>query len=188
MSLGGGDLTTPHNAVTYAPNGTGALPVAAAGNDGDATPATGRLLEVVPVAATDNRTRARRSPTPTPTSRWRRRRQRPVELQLERHSYTTLRHADGDPTPGVAAIIFAEPAQTPRRARTKPISVDDLAPPARHVLRVGRQPGQGRFVAPGPARRRHRWRRRVANCARGGVACPSRWAGVTERRLPSSTV
>jgi subtilisin family serine protease len=57
MSLGGGDSTTLHNAVQYAyKNGTGALLVAAAGNDGDATlnyPAA--YAEVVSVAATDNR-------------------------------------------------------------------------------------------------------------------------------------
>src|SRR4051794_29807018 len=57
MSLGGGDSTTLHQAVQYAwKNGNGALIVAAAGNDGDATlnyPAA--YSEVVSVAATDNR-------------------------------------------------------------------------------------------------------------------------------------
>src|SRR3954454_17325022 len=57
MSLGGGDSTSLHNAVQYAwKNGNGALIVAAAGNDGDATlnyPAA--YAEVVSVAATDNR-------------------------------------------------------------------------------------------------------------------------------------
>src|SRR3954469_17474228 len=57
MSLGGGDSTTLRSAVQYAwKNGNGALIVAAAGNDGDATlnyPAA--YSEVVSVAATDNR-------------------------------------------------------------------------------------------------------------------------------------
>jgi thermitase len=57
MSLGGGDSTTLRNAVQYAwRNGTGAVLVAAAGNDGNSTvnyPAG--YAEVVSVAATDNR-------------------------------------------------------------------------------------------------------------------------------------
>jgi thermitase len=56
MSLGGGDSTTLRNAVLSAwNNGNGALVVAAAGNDGDATlnyPAA--YAEVVSVAATDS--------------------------------------------------------------------------------------------------------------------------------------
>jgi thermitase len=56
MSLGGGDSTTLRNAVLAAwNNGNGALVVAAAGNDGDATlnyPAA--YAEVVSVAATDS--------------------------------------------------------------------------------------------------------------------------------------
>jgi thermitase len=58
MSLGGGDSTTLHNAVTYAWQGGGAngsVIVAAAGNDGDSTleyPAA--YSEAVSVAATDN--------------------------------------------------------------------------------------------------------------------------------------
>jgi thermitase len=56
MSLGGGDSTTLRNAVLAAwSNGNGALVVAAAGNDGDATlnyPAA--YAEVVSVAATDS--------------------------------------------------------------------------------------------------------------------------------------
>src|SRR3954467_7517716 len=57
MSLGGGDSTTLHNAVTYAWAGGGAggsVIIAAAGNDGDSTvnyPAG--YAEVVSVAATD---------------------------------------------------------------------------------------------------------------------------------------
>ena len=133
MSLGGGDSTTLHNAVTYAyKNGTGALLVAAAGNDGDATlnyPAA--YSEVVSVAATDNRD-ARASFSNANAD---------VEVAApgvdvlssynsSDSAYTTL-SGTSMATPhvsGVAAIIFGRnPAQTAAQARAKlDASVDDL--------------------------------------------------------------
>jgi thermitase len=132
MSLGGGDSTTLHNAVQYAyKNGNGALLVAAAGNDGDATleyPAA--YAEVVSVAATDNRDqRASFSNANADVEV-----AAPGVNVLSSYnssdtSYTTL-SGTSMATPhasGVAAIIFGRnPAQTAAQARAKlDASVDD---------------------------------------------------------------
>src|SRR4051812_1983151 len=133
MSLGAGDSTTLHNAVNYAwKSGSGAVIVAAAGNDGDATlnyPAA--YAEVVSVAATDNRD-ARASFSNANAD---------VEIAApgvnvlstyngSNSSYTTL-SGTSMATPhvaGVGAIIRdRNPAFTAAQARSKlDASVDDL--------------------------------------------------------------
>ena len=138
MSLGGGDSTTLHDAVTYAyKNGAGALLVAAAGNDGNATlnyPAA--YPEVVSVAATDNRDQHASFSNANDD----------VEVaapgvnvlssyNTSDTSYKTL-SGTSMATPhvsGVAAIIFdRNPAQTAAQARAKlDASVDDLGPAGR---------------------------------------------------------
>src|SRR3954466_3700465 len=138
MSLGGGDSTTLHQAVQYAwKNGNGALIVAAAGNDGDATlnyPAA--YSEVVSVAATDNHD-ARASFSNANSD---------VEIAApgvnvlstygdSNTSYTTLSGTSmaTPPVAGVGAVIRdPTPTFTAAQARSKlDASVDDLGAPGR---------------------------------------------------------
>ena len=138
MSLGGGDSTTLHNAVTRAwNNGNGAIVIAAAGNDGDSTleyPAA--YSEVVSVAATDNKD-ARASFSNANAD---------VEIAApgvnvlstydsSNSSYTTL-SGTSMATPhvaGVAAVIRTKnPTFTAAQTRSKlDASVDDLGPAGR---------------------------------------------------------
>jgi thermitase len=138
MSLGGGDSTTLHDAVQYAyKNGSGALLVAAAGNDGNGTlnyPAG--YSEVVSVAATDNRDqRASFSDANGDVEV-----AAPGVNVLSAYnsndtSYATL-SGTSMATPhvsGVAAVIFdRNPSLTAAQARDKlDASVDDLGAPGR---------------------------------------------------------
>jgi thermitase len=138
MSLGGGDSTTLHNAVNYAwAGGNGALLVAAAGNDGNATlnyPAA--YAEVVSVAATDhNDARASFSnanadveiaaPGVNILSSW----------NSSDTSYNTI-SGTSMATPhvsGVAAVIAGKtPSLTASGIRSKlDASIDDKGPPGR---------------------------------------------------------
>src|SRR4051794_20596958 len=140
MSLGGGDSTTLHNAVTYAWAGGGAggsVIVAAAGNDGDSTvnyPAG--YAEVVSVAATDSND-ARASFSNANSD---------VEIAApgvnvlstydgSNSDYTTL-SGTSMATPhvaGVAALIYDKnTAATASSVRSKlDSSVDDLGPAGR---------------------------------------------------------
>jgi thermitase len=131
MSLGGGDSTTLRSAVQYAwKNGSGALLVAAAGNDGNSTvnyPAG--YAEVVSVAATDNRDQRASFSNANPD----------VEiaapgvgiLSSTHSSNTSYGFKDGTSmaTPhvsGVAALIFGRTGGTAASVRTKlQTSVDD---------------------------------------------------------------
>ena len=138
MSLGGGDSTTLHDAVTYAWNGGGAggaVVVAAAGNDGDSTvnyPAG--YAEAVSVAATDqNDARASFSNANAD-----------VEIAApgvdvlstyDDGGYTTM-SGTSMATPhvaGVAAVIWGKsPGATAAAIRSKlDASVDDLGPAGR---------------------------------------------------------
>jgi thermitase len=138
MSLGGEDSTTLHDAVQYAyKNGSGALLVAAAGNDGNGTlnyPAG--YSEVVSVAATDNRDqRASFSDANGDVEV-----AAPGVNVLSTYnssdtSYATL-SGTSMATPhvsGVAAVIFdRNPSLTAAQARDKlDASVDDLGAPGR---------------------------------------------------------
>jgi thermitase len=138
MSLGGGDSTTMHTAVTNAyNNGNGALIVAAAGNDGDGTlnyPAA--YAEVVSVAATDNKD-ARASFSNANSD---------VEIAAPGVNVLSVKRGGGYQqlsgtsmaTPhvsGVAAIIFdRNPTANAATVRSKlDAAVDDLGPAGRDV-------------------------------------------------------
>jgi thermitase len=137
MSLGGGDSTTLRSAVQYAwKNGSGALLVAAAGNDGNsAVNYPAGYAEVVSVAATDNRDQRASFSNANPD----------VEiaapgvgiLSSVSSSNTAYGFKDGTSmaTPhvsGVAALIFARTGGTAAAVRTKlQSSVDDKGPAGR---------------------------------------------------------